>query len=312
MTLINTPFGAAATADEVIHGLDLGGKRVIVTGGSSGIGVETARSLARAGAAVTLAVRDTAAGERVASDIAATTGSASVTVARLDLIDLASVASFVKGWSGPLHVLVNNAGIMALPTLEQTSEGWEKQLATNHLGHFALTTGLRRHLAAAQGARVVSVSSSGHLKSPVVFEDLNYERRPYDPWVAYGQSKTANVLFAVELTRRWADDGITANALMPGGIMTNLQKHVPQATKDSWKRMEAAGEITMKTPQQGAATSVVAAVHPAFATGGHYLEDCNEAPTVSNDAQVSAGVRKWALDPVAARRLWDISHELVG
>jgi NAD(P)-dependent dehydrogenase (short-subunit alcohol dehydrogenase family) len=310
MTLIRTRFDATSTADEVVAGVDLSGTTAVVTGGASGIGVETARSLARAGAAVTLAVRDTAAGERVAADLAASTGTA-VRVAYVDLVDLASVRAFAASWTGPLHLLVNNAGVMAVPTLERTGNGWERQLATNHLGHFALTTGLHRALAAAGGARIVSVSSTGHLSSPVHLDDLHFERREYEPWQSYGQSKTANVLLAVEATRRWADDGIVANALMPGGIMTNLQRYVSQEVKDGWERMQDEGRVTFKTPQQGAATSLVAAVAPELATGGHYLEDCNEAPTVADDAQVGSGVRAWALDPATARRLWDVSLDLV-
>ena len=204
MTRITTPFGFDSTAAEVVAGIDLSGRRAIVTGGSSGIGVETARALAGAGADVTLAVRDTDAGERTAADITATTGNAAVHVGRLDLADQASVAAFVADWSGPLHILVNNAGVMALPELQLTPEGWEMQFATNHLGHFALALGLHDALAAAGDARIVSLSSVGHLRSPVIFDDLNFTSRPYDPWLAYGQSKTANVLFAVEATRRWA------------------------------------------------------------------------------------------------------------
>jgi NAD(P)-dependent dehydrogenase (short-subunit alcohol dehydrogenase family) len=311
MTRITTRFGATTTADEVVAGIDLTGSRAVITGAASGIGVETARTLARGGAEVTLAVRDTGAGDRVADDITVTTGNPDVRVAHLDLVDRASINAFVEAWNGPLNLLINNAGIMACP-LGRTREGWELQFATNHLGHFALALGLHSALAAAGGARIVSVSSSGHLASPVVFEDLAFDHRPYDPWAAYGQSKTANVLLAVEATRRWAGDGIVANALMPGGIMTNLQKYVPQEVKDGWIEMEKAGRFTSKTTQQGAATTLVAAVAPEFAgTGGHYLEDCNEAETVANDAQVSSGVREWALNPEAAARLWDTSLALL-
>jgi NAD(P)-dependent dehydrogenase (short-subunit alcohol dehydrogenase family) len=312
MTLITTRFDASSTADDVVEGIDLHGTKAVVTGGASGIGVETARSLARAGADVTLAVRDTAVGDRVAEDIAGSTGNGDVRAAYVDLTDLASVRAFAASWVGPLHVLVNNAGVMAIPGLELTAQGWERQFATNHLGHFVLTTGLHAALATADGARIVSVSSTGHLASPVVFDDLGFAHREYDPWQAYGQSKTANVLLAVEVTRRWADDGIVANALMPGGIMTNLQRYVTQEVKDDWQRMQNEGRAVFKTTQQGAATSLVAAVAPELAgTGGHYLEDCNEAETVANDAEVSAGVREWALDPESARRLWDVSTEMV-
>lgn len=319
MTPITTRFDARSTADEVLAGTDLSGLRAVVTGASSGIGVETARSLARAGAQVTLAVRRTDAGQRVADDITATTGSTGVRVAPLDLSDPGSVATFVRGWEGPLHLLVNNAGIMAGP-LVRTEQGWESQFATNHLGHFALAVGLHDALAdgAAHddrlgGSRIVALSSSGHLGSPVVFEDIHFERRPYDQWAAYGQSKTADVLFAVGATRRWSGHGIVANAVMPGGIATNLQKHIPQAVKDSWGPLQESGELFMKNTRQGAATTMVAAVAPEFAgTGGHYLEDCVEAPTVADDAQVGAGVRRWALDPEAAERLWEVSTTTLG
>ena len=216
--VVTTPFGFESTAADVIEGVDLSGTSAIVTGASSGIGVETARALAAAGASVTLAVRDTSSGDRVAERIRESTGNGAVTVGAVDLRDLSSVAAFVRAWSGPLHILVNNAGVMAVPELTMSPSGHEMQFATNHLGHFALTVGLHEALAAAGGARVVSVSSGGHLRSPVVFDDIDFAFRDYDPFAAYGQSKTANVLFAVEATRRWADDGITANALMPGAI----------------------------------------------------------------------------------------------
>ena len=249
-TRIITPFTAESTAEQVVEGIDLTGRRVIVTGGASGIGIETARALAGAGAEVTLAVRDTAAGQRTAADIATTTGNAQVLVAPLDLADQASVAAFVAGWDGPLHVLVNNAGVMASPEL-RTPEGWELQFATNHLGHFALARGLRPALAAAGGARVVSVSSAAHLRSPVVFEDIHFRQRAYDPWLAYGQSKTANVLFAVEATKRWAGDGIAVNALMPGGIRTNLQRYVTEEDLARMRAQAGAGSPGWKTPEPG-------------------------------------------------------------
>jgi NAD(P)-dependent dehydrogenase (short-subunit alcohol dehydrogenase family) len=311
MELITTGFGAETTADEVVAGSDLRATRAVVTGAASGIGVETARSLARAGADVTLAVRDTAAGDRIAEEIATSTGNHNVRATHLDLVERASVAAFAEAWQWPLHLLVNNAGVMACP-LERTPEGWELQFATNHLGHFALTLGLHDALAAAEGARIVSVSSSGHLASPVVFDDIHFHERDYEPWSAYGQSKTANVLLAVEATRRWAGDGIVANALMPGGIMTNLQRHLPQRTIDGWLEAEQAGRFTFKTPEQGAATTLVAAVSPEFAqVGGRYLEDCNEAETVANDAAVRRGVREWALDADSAARLWETSLALL-
>ncbi|MBW8710701.1 MAG: SDR family NAD(P)-dependent oxidoreductase, partial [Mycobacterium sp.] len=182
---ITTPFGFSSTAAEVIAGVDLSGKRAIVTGASSGIGVETARALAGAGAAVTVAVRNTEAGERVAADIRQSTGNSAVTVGALELSDLSSVRAFTAAWSGPLDILVNNAGVMAIQGLTLSTSGHEMQFATNHLGHFALALGLHDSLAAAGSARIVSVSCSGHLRSPVVFDDIDYAFRDYDPFGAY-------------------------------------------------------------------------------------------------------------------------------
>ncbi|MFJ6216886.1 SDR family NAD(P)-dependent oxidoreductase [Streptomyces sp. NPDC092296] len=305
-TRLTTPFTAESTAAEVVAGIDLTGRRAVVTGGSSGIGVETARALAGAGAEVTLAVRNPDAGRRAAEEITASTGNARLRVAPLDLADRASAASFAAAWDGPLHILVDNAGIMACPEL-RTPEGWELQFATNHLGHFALATGLHRALAAAGGARVVSVSSSAHLRSPVVFEDIHFRERAYEPWAAYGQSKTANVLFAVEATRRWADDGITVNALMPGAIRTNLQRYVSTEELDRMRALSGGPAApAWKTPEQGAATSVLVAASPLPAgIGGRYFEDCNQAQ--AHQPGTRSGVAGYALDPEAAARLWEVS-----
>ncbi|MEU5905521.1 SDR family NAD(P)-dependent oxidoreductase [Micromonospora sp. NPDC047467] len=303
---ITTPFTHESTAMDVIQGVDLGGRRAIVTGGSSGIGVETARALASVGAQVTLAVRNTDAGQRAADDITATTGNDQVLVAPLDLADQGSIADFVANWDGPLRILVDNAGIMAAPET-RTPQGWEMQFATNHLGHFALATGLRPALSAADGARIVSVSSAAHLRSPVVFDDIQYERRPYEPWEAYGQSKTANVLFAVEVSRRWADDGILANSLMPGAIQTNLQRYV---TEEELNRMRAGNAAAWKTVEQGAATSVLVATSPLLdGVGGRYFEDCQEAGLAQPGER--RGVAGYALDPEAAERLWQASTALL-
>lgn len=308
---ITTPFGAESTAAEVLAGVDLSSRRAVVTGGASGIGVETARALAGAGAQVTLAVRDRAAGERTAEDIVATTGNKQILVAPLDLADRASIAAFVAEWEGSLDILVNNAGVMASPEM-RTPEGWELQFATNHLGHFALTTGLRHALAEGGsengGARVVSVSSSAHHRSPVVFEDIHFRERAYEPWSAYGQSKTANVLFAVQATKLWADDGITVNALMPGGIRTNLQRHVSVEELDRLRAQAGGGDLKWKTTEQGAATSALVAASPLLeGVGGRYFEDCNEAEL--NQLSARRGVAAYALDPEAAERLWQVSLE---
>ncbi len=311
---ITTPFGFTSTAAEVIAGVDLSGKRAIVTGASSGIGVETARALADAGAAVTLAVRNTEAGERVAAEIREGTGNGAVTVGALDLSDLSSVGAFVTAWSGPLDILVNNAGVMAIQELTLSSSGHEMQFATNHLGHFALALGLHDSLAAAGSARIVSVSSGGHLRSPVVFDDIDYAFRDYDPFGAYGQSKTANVLFAVEATRRWAPEGIFVNALMPGGIATPLQRHLPaHYAEQALEAFRAAG-TDFKSVEQGAATSVLLAASPLLdGIGGRYFEDCNEAVLVNRRGGPGrGGVAPYALDPANAERLWELSLKLVG
>lgn len=311
MTSIDSPFTAASTAREVVEGLDLSGRTAIVTGGASGIGIETARALAHAGAEVTLAVRDVDAGRRVAEDITGTRPGVTVHVEPLDLADLDSVHRFADGWSGPLHLLIANAGIMMTPEL-RTPLGWELQFATNHLGHFALAHRLHRALAAAGDARIVAVSSSGHGMSDIVYDDLFFDRRPYDAGQAYGQSKTANVLFAVEATRRWAGDGITANAVMPGGIWTNLQRHWDPEVLAATKKQVAAAGLATKTPEQGAATSVFAATSPLLRnTGGMYLEDCREAEVVPAIIDGTHGVMQYALDGANARRLWDVSLDLL-
>ncbi|GAB6899161.1 SDR family NAD(P)-dependent oxidoreductase [Kineosporia succinea] len=311
--LITTSFSATSTATDVARGHDLTGVSAIVTGASSGLGAETARVLAGAGAAVTLAVRDVAAGQAAATDCL------NATVRFLDLSDPASIARFVAAWDQPLHLLINNAGVVTGGP-RRTSRGWELQLATNHLGHFALATGLlpalRRGAHERGGARVVTLSSTAHMRSGVDFDDLQFDRRPYDPQLAYARSKTANSLFGVEATRLWRDDGIVANTVNPGGVATGLQRHFTPRQKASLDAAEAAGVFTYKTVGQGAATTLVAALLPEFArTGGHYLDDCREAYTVPDDADLAQhphGVMQWALDPDLATRLWAVSSDLTG
>jgi NAD(P)-dependent dehydrogenase (short-subunit alcohol dehydrogenase family) len=304
MARITTPFGFRSTAREVLAGIDLSGKRAIVAGAVSGIGVETARALAGAGADVTIAVRNLEAGRAAAAEIAESSRNAAVHVAPLDLDDRASIAAFVNAWDEPLDILINNAGVMALPE-GRTAEGFDRQSSTNHLGHFALTLGLHDALAAAGNARIVAVSSNAHLMSPVVFDDIHFAYRAYDAWLAYGQSKTANILFAVGATTRWAADGITANALNPGAIPTNLQRHVGGMRTPVDKR---------KTPEQGAATSVLLVASPALVgIGGRYFEDCNEAERVARrDPEKPGGVAPYALDSANANRLWEMSMAMLG
>jgi NAD(P)-dependent dehydrogenase (short-subunit alcohol dehydrogenase family) len=300
--MITTPFGFATTADEVMQGIDLHGQRAIVTGGASGIGIDTARVLAAAGAEVTLAVRNVDAGKAVATALNQAGGHSNVRVAYLDLSEQASVKAFAAAWQGPLHLLINNAGIMALPSLSLSAEGWEMQFATNFLGHFTLSTGLHRALAAAQGARIVSVSSSGNLIAPVLFDDPHFAFMPYDPLVAYGQSKSACALLALEATRRWANEGIFANALNPGAIATNLQRHTGGLKTPEARR---------KNTAQGAATSVLLAASPLLeGVGGKYFEDCNEAAVVTHRPADYRGVAHYAMDPANAARLWELGLSL--
>lgn len=316
---ISTPFTSSSTADEVLRDLDLDGVRAIVTGGSSGIGIETARALAAAGAEVTLAVRNTEAGLAVADEIERSGAIIRPRVIRLDLANRNSVTDFVDAWDYPLHLLINNAGLVT-SGLERTAEGWELQFATNHLGHFALAAGLHDVLARGaterDGARIVSVSSTAHMRSAIDFDDIHFEHRSYDPQIAYAQSKTANSLFAVEATKRWASDGIVTNAVNPGGIATGLQRNFTPQQRQSLDAAAAAGVFTYKSVEQGAATTIVAAAAPEFAhTGGRYLDDAQEAYTVPNDADLAEhphGVKEWALDPAHAEHLWVVSADLLG
>ena len=301
------PFGATSTAADVLSGVRLDGRRALVTGGTSGLGLETARALASAGAEVTVAGRNPRAGQE-AADALPTAVKTSVRFSALDLSDLGSVDALVERWEGPLHILVLNAGVMATP-LERTAEGWELQLATNHLGHFALATGLHPALVAAGGARVVSVSSVGHVNADVDLDDLMFERRAYDPWTAYGQSKTANVLFAVEAAKRWAVDSVAVNALNPGRIAaTGLGRHLAPAPAS----FDPAGStgVSLKDVGQGAATSVLVAASPLVdGITGEYFEDCQIAGP--HRPGVRRGVASYARDPQHAARLWEVSTGLL-
>src|SRR6202166_210016 len=304
MTRFTTDFGFQSTAAEVIAGVDLTGRKAIVTGAAAGVGAETVRALAGAGAAVTMAVRRVDVAEPVAAELRRSAGNQAIDIKALDLSDLRSVKAFTDAWEGPLDILVNNAGIMAVPELEKTPQGVELQFGTNFLGHFALTIGLRRALAKANGARVVSLSSSGHFFSPVVFDDLNFDFIPYTPFGAYGQSKSANALLAVGITRLWADQGIVSNAVNPGAIATGLQKYTGGLKTPVERR---------KTPEQGAATSVLLAASPLLdGIGGLYFEDCNESPRITKrPTDFSGGVATYAVDPDNAERLWDVSLKLI-
>ena len=316
--MIRSRFGAFTPARVVAGDHDLSGRNVVVTGGASGIGYETAKALAAAGADVMLAVRDRVAGEKAAVAINEAIGADKVVAGTLDLASLGSVGSFVDAWGDqPLDILINNAGVMATPLL-RTAEDLELQIGTNHFGHFVLTVGLTRALLNASDedrlARVVALSSIGHRRSDINWDDPNYLSRPYDKWEAYGQSKTANSLFAVGYNARFEEHGITANAVMPGGIMTPLQRYLPKEEMVAMGWMDEEGNVRegFKTPEQGASTSVWAAVGEELeGIGGLYLEDCAEAPPWSADNPMK-GVMPYAIDPEAADRLWALSEEITG
>jgi NAD(P)-dependent dehydrogenase (short-subunit alcohol dehydrogenase family) len=299
-----TPFGFASTTSEVLDGVDLSGKTALVTGANAGIGFETARALSAAGAAVLVAARDEGKAKDAARRITDLTGNRSVDVLAVDLADLESATKAASSVSRPLDILVNNAGVMAIPELTRTPQGHEMQFGVNYLGHFALTLGLHDALAAAGGARVVCLSSNAHLYSPVVFGDLDFRFRSYDPMAAYAQAKTACVMFAVEITRRWASDRIVANALNPGAIATGLQKFTGGLKTPVERR---------KTVEQGAATSVLLAASPLVdGIGGRYFEDLNEAPIRhESPGMFGAGVANYALDPRYALLLWDVTTDMV-
>jgi NAD(P)-dependent dehydrogenase (short-subunit alcohol dehydrogenase family) len=307
-------FGHDTTTDEVLEGIDLGGRLALVTGGSGGLGAETARALASKGARVVITARDLAKGEAVAKGIREATNNDGIEVEELELGSLASIRAFAERFLArhdALNILVNNAGVMACP-FARTSDGFELQFGTNHLGHYLMTGLLAPALLRGAPARVVSVSSRGHQMSPVVFDDIHFERRPYDKWSAYGQSKTANILFAVELERRLGPRGVHANALHPGVIPTDLSRHMVPEDYERLRKRAPGGQLKIKTVESGAATAVFAATAPELeGRGGLYLEDCGVAE--ADDAEnAPRGVRSYALDPDDAVRLWSTSEGMVG
>lgn len=325
---IGSGFDRASTTVDVIRGINLVGRVAIVTGGYSGLGLESARTLASAGARVIVPARDV---ERAREAIATIGGG--MEVQPMDLTDPQSIDDFTRDFveSGlPLHLLINNAGIMALPELKRDSHGNELQFSTNYLGHFRLTLRLWPALRRAGGARVVSVSSAGHRFSPVVFDDINFERRDYEPFKAYGQSKTANVLFAVALDRRGKEEGIRAFALHPGGIAgTNLGTHVgvemlkKTGFVDENDRPIVNLNRDLKSVPQGAATHVWCAVSPQLdGKGGVYCADSDITPVLPEGGSVDlgsedrvnrlTGVEAYAIDPDAAEELWRRSEVITG
>lgn len=315
------PFGAESTTDEVLDGVNLKGKRIFITGVSAGLGVETARALVAHGADVVGAARDPAKAEAATGAVRATAQASggSLELVDLDLASLASVracADALVGDGRAFDVIIANAGIMACPK-GQTQDGFETQFGTNHLGHFVLVNRIASLLR--PGGRLVNLSSSGHRFSDVNLDDPNFEATPYDEWQAYGRSKTANILFAVEFDRRHKAQGIRATALHPGAIKTELSRHMTAdvtakmiAAIDETQKAQGGAPFAYKTIPQGAATSVWAAVvAPAEGIGGRYCEDCHVAE-FQGGAGMRGGVHPYALDPGRAKALWAKSEEMVG
>jgi NAD(P)-dependent dehydrogenase (short-subunit alcohol dehydrogenase family) len=303
-----------STTSEVLANIDLSGRVALVTGASGGLGAETARAFAEKGAHVILTARDMRKGETVAASIRASTGNQHVELEELELGSFASIRAFAERFlqrHDRVHILVNNAGVMACP-FGKTREGFELQFGSNHLGHFLMTCLIAETLVRGAPSRVVSLSSRGHTLSPVVFEDIHFDRRPYDKWLSYGQSKTANVLFAVELDRRLGPSGVHANAVHPGVILTDLARHLVPEDLESLRARQPGGELKFKSIPAGAATSAYAATAPELeGKGGLYLEDCHVAD-IDDAPTAPSGVRSYALDPEAAKQLWQVSEEMVG
>ena len=313
-----TAFGAKSTTDEVLSGVDLTGKRVLVTGVSAGLGVETARTLAAHGAEVVGTARDLAKAERALKDA----GADNIELVEIDLADLHSVragAALLNAEGKPFDLVIANAGVMATP-FGHTADGFETQFGTNHLGHFVLINRIAPLIR--EGGRLVNLASSGHRFSDVDLDDPNFEHTPYDPFVAYGRSKTANILFAVEFDRRHKGRGVRATAVHPGGIQTELARHMDAdalpnlvASLNAELAQEGKPPFEFKTIPQGAATSVWAGVVASGdEVGGRYCENCHVATIVTDPAisRLSEGVRPYALDPERAKALWARSEELVG
>jgi NAD(P)-dependent dehydrogenase (short-subunit alcohol dehydrogenase family) len=318
-------FGAKSTTEDVLRGIHLKGKRILVTGVSAGLGVETARALVAHGAAVVGAARDLEKARRATTELSQTaqeTG-ADFELLELDLANLKSVraaADKLVNDGRMFDVIIANAGVMATP-LGKTQDGFETQFGTNHLGHFVFVNRIAKLIK--PGGRLVNLSSSGHRFSDVDLNDPNFTTTAYEPFLAYGRSKTANILYAVEFDRRHREHGVRATAVHPGGIMTELARYMPEGAIEAWvkqiqEQRAAVGEppFEFKSIPQGAATSVWAAVvAPADEVGGKYCEDCQVGELIPADSEVSAisrGVRGYALDPVSAKALWTKSEELVG
>ena len=310
--MTNRIFNASSTCDDVLEGMDLSGKAALVTGASGGLGAEAARSLAAKGCKVTIAARSKEKTEAVIASIKEAHPNAELDYGELELSDPSSVNRFADEWlasHNQLDMLILNAGVMACP-LERTPQGWEMQLATNHFGHFLLSSRLLPALKASAPARVVSLSSAGHALSPVLLDDPHFNTTEYDAWVSYGQSKTANIWFANEFDRRYAKEGIRAVALHPGVIYTDLSRHLTDDTlKALLSRMEGRGEKPKPIPA-GAATSVFAATAPELeGRGALYLADCN---VIDENSDEMLQFAPHAFDPESEKRLWALTEQTLG
>jgi NAD(P)-dependent dehydrogenase (short-subunit alcohol dehydrogenase family) len=307
-------FGFESTAAQVAEGIDLAGRTALVTGGSGGLGAESARVLASRGARVLIAARDVAKAESVAAGIRESTGNDAVEVGQLELGSLPSIRAFAAATLAQhraIHLLLNNAGVMACP-LGRTEQGFELQFGTNHLGHFLLTGLLAPALRAGAPSRVVCVSSAGHRLAPVDLADPNYEKRDYEKWTAYGQAKTANIWHALELDRRMQSDGVRGFAAHPGTIVTELGRHLREEDRAAMLSRAPGGGFKWKKVEQGAATQIWACTAPELAgRGGLYLEDCHVAGPTTEQTP-TGGYSPWALDADGAARLWPLSEKLVG
>lgn len=312
---IGSGFHAKTPASDVVQGMDLSGKNIIVTGGYSGIGIEEVRALAGAGAAITVPARRPDAAKEVLADV-----EGNIQVASMDLADLASVRKFADDYVSSdqaLDVLINNAGIMACP-LARVGPGWERQFGVNHLGHMALAVGLLPALQKAEISRVVALSSTAHIRGDVNWDDPNYEHTEYEKWNAYAQAKSANALFALGADRRWDEYGVTAFSVHPGGIFTPLQRHLTTEEMAAMGWMNPDGTVPpaiqamFKTPEQGASTATWAATSPQLdGRGGEYCEDCDIAQLAGPDSQRWEHARAWICDEAKADRLWEMSEKML-
>lgn len=312
---LGSGFGAKTPASEIVQGLDLSGKNIIVTGGYSGIGIEEVRALASAGARVTVPARRLDAAQEALAEV-----KGDIEIASMDLADLSSVRKFAEDYVATgrqLDMLINNAGIMACP-LTRVGPGWESQFGINHLGHMALSLGVLPALQKAEAPRVVALSSTAHIRGDVNWDDPHYERTEYEKWNAYAQAKSANALFALGADRRWDQYGISAFGVHPGGIFTPLQRHLTVDEMAAMGWMNPDGTVPepvkamFKSPEQGASTAVWAATSAQLNDrGGEYCEDCDIAQLAGPDSQRWEHAREWICDEAKADRLWEMSEEML-